>query len=336
MKLTASGHARLGAAVTCAVLVAVGLGLAPRSQGAVTAAGVVDVTTDLAYDNGSAAGTGIVLTPTGQVLTNNHVIRGATTIRVTDPKTARSYGATVLGYSVSGDIALLQLKKAAHLSTASIGDSSRIRVGQRVTALGNAGGAGGPPSSSSGRITGLNQSIVVSDGRGLTARLVDLIRINAALEPGDSGGPLLDTSGRVIGIDTAASVGFEFRSPNQGYAVPINRALAVVTQIRARRSSATVHVGLTPFLGLSLASSRPGLGTGAFVAEIADGSPADRAGIPVGSLITRIDGRAVTSRDEVTRLLLRRKAGDTITIRWIDRLGRSSSARIKTTAGPPQ
>ena len=105
--------------------------------------GIVNVTTNLAYENASAAGTGMVLTRSGRVLTNNHVIRGATTIRVTDPKTARSYGATVLGYSVSGDIALLQLKNAANLSTVSIGDSSRVRVGQRVTAFGNAGGVGG-------------------------------------------------------------------------------------------------------------------------------------------------------------------------------------------------
>jgi S1-C subfamily serine protease len=336
MGLLVSARVRFAVAVTCVVLVAGGLGFAPRSEGAVPAVGIVNVTTNLAYENASAAGTGMVLTRSGRVLTNNHVIRGATTIRVADPKTARSYSATVLGYSVSGDIALLQLKNAANLSTVSIGDSSRVKVGQRVTALGNAGGVGGPPSSSSGRVTGLNQSIVVSDGRGTLARLVNLIRIDAALEPGNSGGPLLNTSGRVIGIDTAASVGFEFRFSNEGYAIPINRALAVVKQIKAGYSSATVHVGATPFLGVSLASSRPGLGSGPFVAGVAKGSPADRAGIPIGSLITRIDGRAVSSRDEVTTLLLRHKAGETITLRWIDRSGRSNSARITTTAGPPQ
>ena len=142
MGLVASARIRFAAAVTCAVLVAGGLGFAHRSEGAVTAAGIVNVTTDLAYENGSAAGTGMLLTRSGRVLTNNHVIRGATTIRVADPKTARWYSATVLGYSVSGDIALLQLKNAANLSTVSIGDSSRIKVGQRVTALGNAGGVG--------------------------------------------------------------------------------------------------------------------------------------------------------------------------------------------------
>lgn len=338
MRFSAAARVRLGATALCAVLVAFGAGFASRSEGAVAVAvpGLVNVTTNLGYENASAAGTGMVLTRSGRVLTNNHVIRGATTIRVTIPATSRTYGATVLGYSVSGDIALLQLKQAANLSTVSIGDSSRVRVGQRVTAFGNAGGVGGLPSSSSGRVTALNQSIVVSDGNGTSARLSDLIRIDATLEPGDSGGPLLNTSGRVIGIDTAASIGFQFESSNEGYAIPINRAMAVVAQIRAGRPSATVHVGPTPFLGVSLASSRAGLGEGPFVAGVAKGSPAARAGIPVGSLITKVDGHAVSSRDEVMTLILRHKVGEIVVLRWIDLAGKSSSARIKTTAGPPQ
>ena len=327
---------RLGVAVTCVLLFAGGIGFAHRSEGAVTASGVVDVTTNLAYENGSAAGTGIVLTPSGRVLTNNHVIRGATTIRVTDPNTERSYRATVLGYSVTGDIALLQLKNVSNLSTVAIGDSSRVRIGQRVTAVGNAGGVGGTPSSAEGTITGLDRSITVSDGDGRSARLTHLIRIDAALEPGDSGGPLFNTSGRVIGVNAAASVGFEFRTSNEGYAIPINRALGVVREISAHRPSVTIHVGPTPFLGLSLAASREGLGSGPFVAGVATGSPADRAGILVGSLITKMDGRALATRDDLLTRLLRHQVGDTVTLRWIDRSGKSHSAGIKTIAGPPQ
>jgi S1-C subfamily serine protease len=336
MRLLAPLRARVALVSALVVLGAGGSAIAHASTTAVSPAGIVNVTTNLAYANGSAAGTGMVLTSSGRVLTNNHVIRGATRIRVTDPRTGRSYGATVLGYSVTGDVALLQLKSAANLDTVRIGDSSRVKVGQRDTALGNAGGGGGLPRSASGRVTGLNQSIVVSDNDGLSARLTSLIRIDAALEPGDSGGPLFNTSGRVIGVDTAASVGFEFSSSNEGYAIPINRALAVVRQIVARRSSATVHVGPTPFIGVSLASSRPGFGSGAFVAGVAPKSPAARAGIPVGSVITRIDGQPVRSADAVTTLLLRHKAGDSITLRWIDRSGRSDSATVKTAAGPPQ
>src|SRR5206468_12545318 len=101
-----------------------------------------------------------------------------------------------------------------------------------------------------GKVTGRNRSIDVSAGVGLTARLTGLIRVDASLEPGDSGGPLIDDAGRVIGMDTAASVGFNFVSTHEGYAIPINRAVALAKQIRRGRASAIVHVGSTPFLGV--------------------------------------------------------------------------------------
>jgi S1-C subfamily serine protease len=335
MRLVRRARAQI-ALVAAVIAVVAGFGFAHRSQAAVTSTGVVNITTGLAYDNGVAAGTGMVITGSGRVLTNNHVIRGATAIRVTDPATSRSYGATVVGYSVTGDVAVLQLKNASRLHTVSIGDSSHVRIGQPVTALGNAGGAGGAPARATGRVTGLNQAITVSDSTGgARARLTNLIRIDAALEPGDSGGPLLDSSGRVIGMDTAASVGFEFTSTNQGYAIPIDRALSVVDQIVARRGSATVHVGATPFLGVRLASYREGLGAGVFVDGVAPGKPADRAGVAAGSMITRVDGHEVSSPDELQALLLRHKAGDSVGLRWIDPAGAMHSQSIKTASGPP-
>ena len=279
----------------------------------------------------------MVLTRSGEVLTNNHVIRGAAAIRVVDPRTGRSYVATVLGYSVTSDVALLQLQHASGLNTVAIGDSSRVSIGQRVIAFGNAGGVGGSPSSSSGKVTGLKRSIVVSDGRGRYARLASLIRIDAPLEPGDSGGPLLNAAGRVIGMDTAVSVGFEFQSAREGYAIPINRVLAVAKQIEARRGSTTVHVGSTPLLGISVApSSRYGGTTGALVLGVAPGSPAERAGIVAGDTITTLDGHPIASYDALTTALLRRNAGATVALGWIDEAGASHSARVRTVAGPPQ
>jgi len=324
-------------AVLGVALVAAGLGFASDAAQAVDPAGVVSITTDLAYENGSAAGTGMVITSSGQVLTNNHVIRGATTIRVTVPSTGRSYSASVLGYSVGGDVALLQLKKASGLASVRLGNSALVRVGQSVTAVGNAGGQG-ELSSSTGSVIALNRTITVSDGRQATAQLSHLIQIDAALEPGDSGGPTLDTSARVIGMDTAASVGFHFESSNEGYAIPINRAMAVVEQIRTRRSSATVHVGSTPLLGISVAPPSYGSGSdsGAYVVGVANGSPADRAGIEPGSTITRLDGTTVRSYDQLTTILLRHHAGDTVNVTWLDATGASHTAGIKTAAGPPQ
>ena len=211
--------------------------------------GVVVVNTRLAYGGGGGAGTGIVLTSSGTVLTNNHVIRGADSIRVTVPSSGRSYTATVAGYSVSKDIALLKLRDAQGLATVRTGNSNTVEVGDRVTAVGNGGGAG--LTTKSGRVTGLGQSITISnDGEPFT--LPGLIETTTPLRSGDSGGPLL-SGGRVIGIDAAASGGFLFRGSAQGFAIPINRALKIAGQIEAGRRSSTVHVGPTAFLGVALA-----------------------------------------------------------------------------------
>jgi len=319
-----------------AALAAAGAGFARQSAQTATTSGVVNITTNLAYENGSAAGTGMVITSSGQVLTNNHVIKGATSIRVTLPANGRSYSATVLGYSVGGDIALLQLKNGFGLTTVKLGNSSTAKVGQTVTAVGNAGGRG-TPSSSVGRITALHRTITVSAGRRAAARLENLIQIDASLEPGDSGGPLLDSSDRVIGMDAAASVGFQFETSNEGYAIPINRALSVVKQILARKSSASVHIGSTPLLGVSVSPAPFGYGdAGAYVVGVASGSPADKAGIVSGSTIIRIDGHDVASYDQLTTYLLRHHAGDVVTVTWLDGSGVRHTAKIKTIAGPPQ
>ena len=115
--------------------------------------GIVDIYTNLGYQGASAAGTGIVLTSGGVVLTNNHVIRGATSIKVVDLDNGRTYQAKVLGYALSADVAAIQLQGASGLQTAPLGSSDDVKVGQLVTTHGNAGGAGGTPSSSPGRIT---------------------------------------------------------------------------------------------------------------------------------------------------------------------------------------
>jgi S1-C subfamily serine protease len=194
--------------------------------------GVVNIDTRLRDAGTAGAGTGIVLSPSGEVLTNNHVIRGSTRVRVTDPATGRSYSATVVGYSLSADIAVLKLANASGLRTAGIGNSTNVKLGDRVTAVGNAGGAGGTPTVTTGAVTGVHRSITISDDQSGSVRLTDLIRTDAQLEPGDSGGPLLDSSGRVIGVDTAADGGVAFRGGG-GFAIPVNRAVAIVKLIEA-------------------------------------------------------------------------------------------------------
>jgi S1-C subfamily serine protease len=234
--------------------------------------GLVDINTTLGYQQEQAAGTGIVVTSNGEILTNNHVINGATSISVTDVGNQKTYTASVVGYDRTGDIAVLQLHNASGLQTANFGNSSSISVGQDVVGVGNAGGTGGTPSAAGGTVTALNQSITAQDqGDGTSEQLSGLIQTNANIQAGDSGGALVNTSGQVIGVDTAASAGFSFQSNgqnqgNQGFAIPINQALSIARQIEAGNGSSTIHIGTTAFLGVEISpngsSSNQGSGNG--------------------------------------------------------------------------
>jgi S1-C subfamily serine protease len=299
-----------------------------------TQAGVVVVNTNLAYQNGAAAGTGIVLTRSGEVLTNNHVIRGATTIHVVVPGTRRSYAARVLGYDVTADVALLQLQHASGLATASIGNSSTLARGQSVTAVGNAGGTGSL-TVTTGRITGLGRTITVSDEQGGSVQLADLVETDASLQPGDSGGPLLDSAHHVIGMNSAASTSFRFQGTNDAFAIPINRVVSIAKQVVAGRGSAQVHIGATAFLGVQV---QPGdaLTTGVLVGGVVSGGPVDKAGVVAGDVITAVDGRAVSSGARLVSVLLVHHPGDKISLTWSDPSTGSRTSTITLASGPPQ
>ena len=306
---------------------------APAAAARTPRSGVVVITTRLSVAGETSAGTGIVLTSSGRVLTNNHVIRGATSVSVTTPS-GHSYPATVQGYSISKDVALLKLSGAHGLVTASIGDSNRVQVGQSVTAVGNAGGSGSL-SVVTGKITDTGRVITVTDSEGNTARLTDMIETSAPLVPGDSGGPLL-LGGRVIGIDAAGPRGFRFESGSDGFAIPINTAVSLAGQIQSGRRSSTVHVGPTAFLGVALATPDASGGTGAAVEQVVAGSPADRAGIAAGDVLTAIGGRTVTSRNVVRSVLLQTSPGHPLKVKWTDGTGVPRSATVRPVSGPPQ
>ena len=305
---------------------------------------VVDINVTLGYEGGQAAATGIVLTSTGEVLTNNHVVNGATSITATDVGNGRTYKATVVGYDRSHDIAVIQLSGASGLKTAKLGNSSKTAVGAGVVAIGNAGGTGGTPSAAGGSVVALGQQIVASDSNdGTSEQLTGLIETNADIQPGDSGGPLVDTAGEVIGIDTAASGGYSFQSSGtQGFAVPINTAMAIVSQIENNDASATVHIGATAFLGVALQStsgSGDGFGggataSGAFVAGVLSGSPAAHAGLTTGSVITSVNGQTVGSPTALSALLGTHKPGDRVVIGWTDQTAKHHSATVQLATGP--
>jgi len=242
----------------------------------------------------------------------------------------------VVGYSIGSDVAVLRLAAASGLPTVTLGQSSSLRHGQSVSTVGNAGGTG-KLVTSTGTITGLGRAITVRDDQGGTARLQGLIRTNANLRPGDSGGPLQDSLGRVIGIDTAASVGYSFQGgSSDGYAIPIDKARSIMSQILAGRSSATVHVGGTAFLGVLGAASRFSDVDGVLVQQVVAGAPAEKAGLERGVVITRVGGRAVSSTTDISTQILRKQPGDRIAISWIDLVGNTRRASVKLASGPPQ
>ncbi|HET9071713.1 MAG TPA: trypsin-like peptidase domain-containing protein [Acidimicrobiales bacterium] len=335
--------------------------------------GLVDINTQLAYQSEQAAGTGMVLTSSGEVLTNNHVIEGETALSVTDLGNGRTYRAKVVGYDRTDDIAVLQLQHASGLSTVKLGNSSPLRTGEPVVGIGNAGGAGGTPSVAGGSITALNQSITASDqGSGTTETLHGLIQSNADIRPGDSGGPLVTANGRVVGIDTAASSNgsFTFQTPSnagtEGFSIPINEAMRIARQIEAGRSSSQVHIGATPFLGVEVttptqlynAGASSGLGgfggfglgasgtsgtpttppttSGAAIANVLPGTSAATAGLSSGDIITSINGQPVTSPAGLTKQILQLHTGQSVSLGYVTSSGAQHSTTIALKAGPPQ
>jgi len=312
--------------------------------------GLVDITTTLA-EGGAAAGTGMVLTSDGLVLTNNHVIENATTVNAQVGGTGQTYSATVLGYSVTDDVALLQLKDASGLKTVTTGNSANLSVGSPIVAIGNALGKGGTPTAVAGSITALDQTITAGDSGTLTETLHGLIQTNAPIQPGDSGGPLVDTSGHVIGMDTAAAIdnsgGFGVEGgTSEGYAIGINQALAIANDIKAGNASSTVQIGPRALLGVAVSDGSSsggafgGLGggsgvAGAYVERVESGSPADTAGIGAGDTITSVGGTTIGSAQDLSNALLNYKPGDTVTVVWVDAQGTSHTASVVLTTGPP-
>jgi S1-C subfamily serine protease len=374
----------LGLTATAAVALAVGAGAtialqpgsAPGGNASATSTTVlsagqiaskvdptlVNVTSTLGYQGATGKGTGIVLSSDGEILTNNHVINGATSVSVTDIGNGKTYPATVVGYDAAHDIAVLKATGASGLKTASLGDSGTVKAGDTVVALGNAGGKDGIPSVASGSVTALNQSITASDeSSGSSERLSGLIQTNADIQPGDSGGPLVNSHGQIIGVNTAASSGYQFGgtggngfggglgggfgsggsgsadgpgSTTQGFTIPINTALSIAKQIEAGNGAGTVHIGPTAFLGVAISTSPYASSQGVQIAGVTSGTPAARAGLAQGDVITSVAGHAVNSGTSIQQVLENYHPGDKVTIAWADGYGQSHTATVTLATGP--
>jgi S1-C subfamily serine protease len=316
--------------------------------------GLVDINTNLSYQDEQAAGTGMVLTSTGEILTNNHVIDGATSISVTDVGNGKTYSAKVVGYDRTGDVAVIKLVGASGLQTVTTSGGTAA-VGQAVVGVGNAGGTGGTPSAAGGSITALNQSITASDDDGGNSEsLSGLIEVNAGIEPGDSGGSLVDTQGQVLGMDTAASADSGYQvSATQAYAIPIETALSIALKIDSGQASPTVHIGATGFLGVGVGSSSDTSGgfgadggnggtgggdgstTGAVVSQVLSNSAAGQAGVVDGDVITAVNGKAVNSPSDLSNLLEPEHPGDVVQLQWTNQSGQTQTAAVTLGSGPP-
>ena len=290
--------------------------------------GIVDIYTTLGFQNGAAAGTGVIVSRSGEVLTNNHVIVGATKFKVVDVTTHRTYSATVRGYSVSRDIAVLQLAHASGLRTVRLGRNAPVRVGQQVAARGNAQGRGGAPKVAHGQVIALHQQIVAKDQSGDSETLNNLIATNAPVVPGYSGGPLEDALHRVLGIVTAGSTS----GVHRGFAIPIGQALLLARKIESGKSSAMIHVGPTAFLGVELESSAGG----AKIAKVLPHQAAAAAGLAAGDVITSLGSAPISSPADVRQAVLSLVPGKTVAIGWTDTTGTAQTGTITPTSGPPQ
>jgi S1-C subfamily serine protease len=301
---------------------------------------IVDINTVTA--SGNAAGTGMILTSSGEVLTNNHVIDGATSIRVTIAGRSGSYVADVVGVDPTVDVALLQIEGVSGLPTVTLARSSSLQVGEAVVALGNALGAGGTPSETEGTITALDQTITASEGRGVSEQLSGLIQSDAPIVPGDSGGPLVNTAGQVVGMITAGETqGFRNTNSTVGYAITADVALNVVNQIRSGQSSSEVIIGPVGFIGVqvrdldSASASQLGLNlsSGALVVGVQAGTPAAAAGITQYSVITAVGGSTVTSTATLGAAIHVHKPGERVSVTWVNQSG-SHTATVTLVAGP--
>ncbi len=299
---------------------------------------VVDVTAQVLElgGTGTSAGTGMIVTSRGEVVTNNHVVQGSTSVSVEVPAQHRSYAARVIAVDPSRDIALLQMEGASGLPTVTFANPVDVRVGEPVVAIGNAYGLGGTPAVSSGTIVALDRPVTASNGQSSSEHLTGMLQTNARLARGDSGGPLVDASGDVVGMDTAAATTpFSAQTSTIAFAIPSGRVTSVVGSIQRGTQSAAILRTPPAFLGVDVSTSGPGLnggipgfggdggvGTvpqtpGALVLAVVPGTPAAQLGLQPGDVITSAAGHPITSRGALRAIIVGRRPGQRLALNWL-------------------
>ena len=286
--------------------------------------GLVRIVSTMRYAGATAAGTGMVLTSTGEVVTNHHVVEGSTSIKVKVMSTGRTYTAAVVGADAKDDVAVLQLAGASGLSTVTP-DTDGAVVGDAVTAVGDANGTVNRLSAATGRITALRRSITTqSEGTATGERLTGLMQISSDVISGDSGGATYDADGEVVGMTTAASSG---GADVEGYAVPIAKVLRIVDDLESGVTSSRYDYTRPAFLGVGLDEST------ATVQGVYPGTPAAGAGITAGDRVTAVDGTRVSTTARLQAAIARRSPGDRVAITWTGTDGTSHAETVTLASG---
>lgn len=305
---------------------------------------IVDINTVIQTASGSAAaaGTGLIITSSGDVLTNNHVVEGSVSIRVSIQGKPGPYTATVVGVDPTDDIAVIHVNGVSGLPTVTIADSSTVKVGDTIYALGNALGLGGAPRVTQGIVTALDQTITASDNGAQAEQLTGMIQSDAEISPGDSGGALVNSAGQVIGIITAGQAqGFRSNSTTIAFAIPSSKAVDIANRILAGQAGNGIYIGPVGYLGVSVqtldATTAAQLGlsisSGAYVRAVVAGSPAEQAGITAGSVITGVNSAVVDTANALGDALHQYKPGDQVKITWVSG-NATHTANVTLTSGP--
>jgi S1-C subfamily serine protease len=290
-------------------------------------------------------GTGMIMTSNGYVVTNNHVVAGATKVTVTLFNQSKTYPATVVGTNPTKDVAVLKIEGAPALPTLTFGDSANVAVGDPVVAIGNALGLSGTPTVTTGIVSALGRTITAQSETGATERLYNMLQTDAPINPGNSGGPLINSSGDVIGMNTAAagSSSSGTSAQNIGFAEPINSVLQVVKSIEAHPNAAGSTTSGKGYLGVAVqtlsASIAGQLGynsslSGVLVDNVVAGSPASQAGIVSGDVITSANGTTVTSVTQLVKIIQSQKPGSQISIAWVDPNTGQNHATVTLSSAP--
>jgi serine protease Do len=258
------------------------------------------------------AGTGMIITPDGDVLTNAHVVAGATNIKVTLTTDNSTHDAVLLGSDPSADVAVIKIQGVSNLKTVTLGRSSATRVGDDVVAIGNALALPGGPTVTHGIVSAVDRTIDAEN-----ERLEHLIQTDAAINPGNSGGPLANAAGEVIGMNTAVAG----QAQNIGFAIAVDTVRPIAEGLKSGKGvvKATAFLGVTTATVTSDIQQRMGLSVskGALVRDVTPGSGADNAGLQSGDVIVKFGNDDISSSDDLSAAVRRHQPGDKVEITWM-------------------